>query len=241
MLSALLPPHTHPPTHARAVTLIELLVVIAVILILASLVLGITMRALDSARSAQCRSNLSQFGKAMRLYANANKQFMPAIGAPPGYKWWYDALAEHMGTDDRTRKIYHCPAKPQAKVGYGVNVRFADPTGSTHNWNKTLPITIVVNPSQTIAIADAGRVRNFPAETNPQKWKETDASPPDGKIRFPYTDDDSLWNNASSFRPVPRHRGKCNCMMFDGSTQSHRPADLLGHKYGEGGCLFDNQ
>jgi prepilin-type N-terminal cleavage/methylation domain-containing protein/prepilin-type processing-associated H-X9-DG protein len=233
------------PTSARrraGFTLVELLVVIAIIVILASLVLTVSVRALDAARQSQCKSNLNQFGKALWMYVHQNSLWMPAIGSPAGgYTWWYDALAKHMGTDAHTRKIYHCPAKPQTTVGYGVNVRFADPdySGDIHTWNKTLPITVVNNSSQTIAICDAGRVVNH--TENPQKWRETDHSPPDGKVRFPYAEPDPYWDKPEIFRPVPRHRGKCNCMMFDGNVQGHRPADLLAHKYGEAGCLFDNQ
>ncbi len=223
-------------------TLVELLVVIAIITILASLVMTASVRALDAARAGQCKSNLSQFGKAMLMYVHRNDGWMPAIGSPAGgYQGWYDSLAEHMSTDAQTRKIYHCPAKPQTTVGYGVNVRFADPdySGDTHAWNQTLPITIVNNPSQTIAICDAGQVVNY--TENPQKWRETDASPPDGKVRFPFADPDPYWGLATTFRPVPRHRGLCNCLMFDASVSAHRPADLVACQYGDSGCLWDNQ
>jgi prepilin-type N-terminal cleavage/methylation domain-containing protein len=54
-------------------TLIELLVVVVIIGILASLLFPVLVRARESARGAQCRSNLRQVGVAARLYADDNR------------------------------------------------------------------------------------------------------------------------------------------------------------------------
>lgn len=224
----------HTP-HPAAFTLVELLVVVAVIALLGSLVLTASFRAMDMAKQAQCRSNLNQIGKAFFIYLGAYEQWMVAIGTPAGhYKWWYDALGDETGNP----KIFRCPSKPQTKLGYGYNVRYADPFGNKHCWNKTLPYNIVKNPEGTIAFADAGNVPNFTAD--PAEWKEPDSMPIEAKVRFPYSDHDPYWGITCS-RTVPRHRGQSNCLMFDGAVQAHRPADILQLKYGQSGCLFDNQ
>ena len=112
----------------RGFTLVELLVVIAVIAILASLVMTAAFRGMDMGRQTQCRSNLSQVGKAFWIYVHHYDQWMPAIGYPVSraanghYKWWYDALSDEMGGQP---KIVVCPAKPQTKLGYG---------GSSYPW-----------------------------------------------------------------------------------------------------------
>ena len=216
--------------------------VIAVIAILASLVMTAAFRGMDMGRQTQCRSNLSQVGKAFWIYVHHYDQWMPAIGYPVSraanghYKWWYDALSDEMGGQP---KIVVCPAKPQTKLGYGYNVRWADPIGDRHCWNQTLAVNIIKHPSKTIGFADTGNVVNY-ASAPPPEWEETDSMPIDAKLRFPYHDNDTAWAGTCG-RPMPRHRAMANFLMFDAAVHSHRIEDILRFKYGEGGCLFDNR
>lgn len=69
--------HTH-----RAFTLIELLTVIAIIGILAAIIIPTVGRVRESARSAQCVSNLRQITMALMVYADDNKGFLPASSRP---------------------------------------------------------------------------------------------------------------------------------------------------------------
>ena len=61
----------------KALTLIELLVLMVMVSLLAGLLLPITARSKEGERLTQCRSNLSQIGKAITLYADDNGGYIP--------------------------------------------------------------------------------------------------------------------------------------------------------------------
>ena len=62
-------------------TLIELLVVIAIIAILAAMLLPALSAARERARSANCISKLNNFGKAIIMYGDPNKGYIPCHDA----------------------------------------------------------------------------------------------------------------------------------------------------------------
>jgi prepilin-type N-terminal cleavage/methylation domain-containing protein len=64
--------------HCGAFTLIEMLIVMAIIGILAGMLLPALAKARESARRANCASNLNQIGKTLAIYCIANDDYLPS-------------------------------------------------------------------------------------------------------------------------------------------------------------------
>ena len=96
------PPPAHPLARLTGFTLIELLVVIVIIAILASLLLPVLGRAKQAADSAVCKSNLRQWGFALRMHVDdfgTYPKTMWLTNDPPGNQfWWHDQLTNYSGT-----------------------------------------------------------------------------------------------------------------------------------------------
>lgn len=120
----------------KAFTLIELLIVLAIIAILASLLLPALGRAKDQARNAACVSNLRQLAMAARVYADDNKNVMPAAELLPTspvdpahpQPRICDVLAPDVGRTSGTNSslVFKCPADDLGR--YAAE-------GASYEWN----------------------------------------------------------------------------------------------------------
>jgi prepilin-type N-terminal cleavage/methylation domain-containing protein len=192
-----------------AFTLVELLVVIAVIAILAALLLPALARSKEKAKSAQCESNLRQWGLAYGMYADDNDDYLPRRGQ--GVQTlveidrptdWFNALPWYFGmasfqdmvtnaqppaAHDQT--LFICPAANNPGgtyfLPYGMNMNLCP-------WNLAVPtkFTEVSQPVCVVTLADAPG---------------------------PYA---STYPSAKPYGIVARHSDQINLLFLAGNVQS---------------------
>lgn len=108
-------------------TLIEMLVVIAIIGLLASILVPVTAKAMESAKRTKCASQMRAFHQGATLYGNANDFKLPAVCDEQAWGgrfiWpatWPHALGEYVGHPElspgvrpselRKNTIFTCPS-----------------------------------------------------------------------------------------------------------------------------------
>jgi prepilin-type N-terminal cleavage/methylation domain-containing protein/prepilin-type processing-associated H-X9-DG protein len=118
---------------ADGFTLVEVLVVIGIIAVLIAVLLPALMKARRQASAVACASNLRQLGLAFRMYAEANRGYLPPVGYHPSYLIeWQDLTNVYLvRTNGRVpgRDYMRCPTQlsrgadvdPNAINTYGVN------------------------------------------------------------------------------------------------------------------------
>ncbi len=101
-----------PGTRATGFTLIELLTVIAIIGILAAIIIPVTRTVRESARTAQCTSNIRQSGHALITLANENDGVLQVFhrgGTSSGGLAWASQV-EDSGYQG-AREMFFCPSQ----------------------------------------------------------------------------------------------------------------------------------
>jgi len=163
----------------RGFTLIELLVVIAIIAVLAAILFPVFFQARESARRAQCVSNIRQIGMAAQMYSQDYDEMIMPVGVVGGmtvYFWWasYDGMTntrdERRGLIFpymRNHAIQACPTfrndtRPTVgQTGYGYNHTYLCPFVQTGPFSydiRPIAVAAVADPARTVFLADAARL-----------------------------------------------------------------------------------
>jgi prepilin-type N-terminal cleavage/methylation domain-containing protein/prepilin-type processing-associated H-X9-DG protein len=159
---------------APAFTLIEVLVVVAIIALLIAILLPSLAQARARARSAQCLSNLHQFGLAVEAYVDTWKGQIPR-GADVAQISWIKLYASNVGVRERYTNVnefpldkfdvYHCPERTPTLehpfVDYIVNA--INPKGpaaggwTADNQIKWSNVSLYKRPADVVYMCDAER------------------------------------------------------------------------------------
>ena len=216
----------------RGFTLIELLTVIAIIGILASILIPTVSRVRESARSANCVSNLRQIYLALRLYAEDNKGVLPASHRPKlptesgtgTMVLWTKAVSTYLPVRGVTvtaneHPVFACPsAEINGKRGSQLSNTYtatAAIIGLTSGGDPTA--TATPRPLNTI---DPNRPTQIPLIMEGKASNTTSAT----------TNPSRTWSVASQDMGVStyeetrhfdfRHNGRMNVCYVDGSVRS---------------------
>jgi len=166
-------------------TLIELLVVIAIIAVLATLGIGASRSAIETANSARCASNLKQIVSGILQFAQENNGALPPFNSTPsggnsGY-YWYANLSRTFGaplqfcghvplrTGESAKTVWVCPANSPYKVkgaknetSYGIPCN-NDKTKTIYPerpYDPPVKVLALQNPSKTVAITELSVTNN---------------------------------------------------------------------------------
>lgn len=227
-----------PGRRIAAFTLTELLVVIVIIAALAALAFTVTRRAMDSARSANCVSNLRDLGAAALSYSSENNGGLPPIcelnygkawTAEAANRWWPSFLAGSSDTaSELVYKTWRCPEarddefnepKPDLVYSSYAPLKPVITFITEANPNGSMRLASILNPEKVWMFGDGGSPIGA-ADSN--SYQTVGAIERYGK----------KW--ATGNRPACRHNrgGNANYVACDGHVETLTRKDIENLEHG---------
>jgi len=208
-------PEKHPVKRFTGFSLVEVLVVVSIVIVLAILGVGFAKRALGTARSAKCVSNLRDIGAAALAYTSENNGCLPPIcqltygkawNAEAANRWWPSFLAgSTSASKDLVYSSWRCPEVrdkdfqvESAGLVYSSYtplrpvISFIEPI----NPSGGMPLVAIRNPEKVWMFGDGGRPVGSTGSDGKAEGYETVGA----MQRF-----GTIWSSSS--RPVCRHNG----------------------------------
>ncbi|EIP98163.1 prepilin-type N-terminal cleavage/methylation domain-containing protein [Opitutaceae bacterium TAV1] len=150
--------------HQQGFTLIELLTVIAIIGILAAIIIPVVGRVRESARVAQCGSNLRQVGLALELWVQDHRGFYPEPGnGTDQSKNGCDYASQLImaGYAAKNSRLFSCPSDPGVSQGLvpsdeePLSYRPVSPSlAPEYKINRKRRKDSIPNPSRTVMLTE---------------------------------------------------------------------------------------
>lgn len=157
----------HRITGARSgFTLIEVLVAVAIISLLISILIPSVARSRENARSVVCRSNLTQLGHAVLMYAEEFRGVLPCEDRPDPTiteqacrLCWYDATDRYLKSTKNQVGVKICPTverdDPHCIEGYRMNSKLSETNTASPHYRPYRKVDSLKRPFDTVMLFDA--------------------------------------------------------------------------------------
>lgn len=235
---------------AHGFTLIELLIVIAIISIIAAILLPVFARVRETARRANCQSNLKQLGMGLLQYAQDYDERLPA-GPWGGANFTFTGWAGRVYPYVKSTGVFVCPSDVPlstvtgSRISYMANVNIS--YNNAENGTPAGSLAKFTSPSRTVMVLEAIGYACDPAVAeNTSAYGNGEYGPSGnyatGKMDVSYWSDPA---NAGSGWPTSLQQGRhlkgSNFLACDGHVKWARPEMVsAAHSQGSPQTTYSN-
>lgn len=201
-------------TLRRAFTLVELLTVIAIIGVLAALTLSVIGSLRESARRAECSSNLRQIGAAVLQFANEHDGGC-IRWVEEGNEYWFNALSKGGYIPSYTvSNVWRCPSNTEGTLNPGES--------TVYSWG--LQMTYAVNAVWADSSYDHQKGPSYPSADPAPPYVRTKILNLENPARTISVCEGKSWligSSSGGYKATAGrvHRGGMNAAFWDGHVE----------------------